>query len=183
MTDFNDRCPIGISFEFSRQAHAQGARVLIADLHLIPEAEELVASSDKSNITFVRTDVSKWSQLSNVFSAALSHFKTVPDVYMLGAGIFEPTWSGFWEDTETDRYASLDINVGHVVKMTRLATRALVSHGKKGVILPIASVGGLVGAYTSPLYVASKHAVVGLTRSLAPADRFESVKVVTVCPS
>ena len=53
----------------------------------------------------------------------------------------------------------------------------LVSEDRKGVVLPIASVGGLAGAYHLPLYIASKHAIVGFVKSLKQAEAYEGVKV------
>lgn len=123
-----------------------------------------------------------WDQLSALIPSSVSHFSDVPDVYIAGAGVFDPPWTNFWDDTEPQRYAELDINTGHPIKLTRLAMRALVGHGKKGVVLSIASTGGLFGAYSYPLYSASKWAVVGFTRAMAPAERLEGVKVVTICP-
>lgn len=53
----------------------------------------------------------------------------------------------------------------------------LVSEDRKGVVLPIASVGGLAGAYHVPLYIASKHAIVGFVKSMKQAEQYEGVKV------
>ena len=58
----------------------------------------------------------------------------------------------------------------------------MVSEDRKGVILPIASVGGLAGGYHVPLYIATKHAVVGFVKSLKLAEKYEGIKVVTICP-
>ncbi len=60
--------------------------------------------------------------------------------------------------------------------------RALLGKNKKGVVLIIASVAGLVGIYSSALYCATKHAIVGFVKSLADADPVEGVKVVCICP-
>lgn len=51
-------------------------------------------------------------------------------------------WSNWWDDTEDDRYAELDINVTHALKLSRIAMRALLSRGKRGVILIVASLAG-----------------------------------------
>lgn len=53
----------------------------------------------------------------------------------------------------------------------------LVSEDRKGVVLPIASVGGLAGAYHVPLYIASKHAIVGFVKSMKQAEAYEGIKV------
>ncbi len=75
-----------------------------------------------------------------------------------------------------------DINLDHPVKLTRIATRALVSENRKGVIMSIASVGGLAGSYNCPLYIATKHAIVGFTKSMKFLEKYEGIKVVTICP-
>ena len=43
--------------------------------------------------------------------------------------------------------------------------------------------GGLHGSYPAPLYTASKHALVGFTKSMGQADADEGVKIVCICPS
>ena len=63
-----------------------------------------------------------------------------------------------------------------------MAFRALISRRKKGVVLIVASVAGLGGGYGCPMYCATKHAMVGLVRSLALAEDQEGVKVVGICP-
>lgn len=172
----------GINLTFAKLAHQHGARrILIADLELTQEAQDFV-SSDPSNIKFQKTDVTKWKELEALFPSSLQHFSDVPDIVIPGAGVFEPPWSNFWEDAETEEYKQVEINVSHVIKLTRLAVRALLGRGKKGVVCPIASQAGIVGVYASPLYCATKHAVVGFVRSMAPAERLEGIKVVTVCP-
>ena len=60
--------------------------------------------------------------------------------------------------------------------------KILISENRKGVVLPIASVGGLAGSYAYPIYIATKHAIVGFTKSMKLADQYEGVKVVTICP-
>ena len=171
----------GINLAFAKTAHQQGARVLIADLKLTPDAEAFVRSALES-VVFKQTDVANWQQLRDLFPFSLEKFNDVPDIVVPGAGLFEPPLSNFWEDTEDERYTLLDVNVGHVIKLTRLAIRALVSRQKKGVVCSVASGAGLQGYYATPMYNASKHAVVGFTRSMAPAERLEGIKVCTVCP-
>jgi len=93
--------------------------------------------------------------------------------------------SNFWYDPEPaskSRYAEVDINVNHPVKLTRIAFRSLLSKNKKGTVLIISSIAGLQGNYAAPLYCATKWAVVGLVRSLAEAEEREGIRVLAVCP-
>lgn len=167
---------------FVRRALAAGAKVLIADLKLTPEASSLVSTFPPTHIHFQETDVTNWTQLNSLITTSKSHFGAVPDVYVAGAGLFEPPWANFWEDTEEERYATLEVNVTHVIKFARIALRALAGADKKGVFLSIASGAGFRPTYQVALYCATKFAVVGFTRSLRPAEVLEGVKVVTICP-
>lgn len=51
-------------------------------------------------------------------------------------------WSNWWDDTEEDQYGELDINTTGALKLARIATRELVKHRKKGVVLITASLAG-----------------------------------------
>lgn len=106
----------------------------------------------------------------------------VADVWIAGAGVLEPNVSSFYEDNEAENYQAMRINTEHPIKLTRIAMRSALGANKPAVVLIVASMAGISGFYGSPLYCASKHAVVGFTKSMAQADRDENVKVVCVCP-
>lgn len=177
----------GIGLSFAKLFHSKGGRVLIGDLKLTSEAEaflhETEASDKPGSVVFTHCDVTDWKSLKSLISTSVKEFGCVPDVYCPCAGIFEPPWSNFWDDNEEGGYATIKINVEHPIKLCRLAIRALAGADKKGVVLLVASRSGLFGHYEAALYTASKHAIVGLCKSLAQADEFEGVKVVSICPA
>ena len=167
---------------FSQLAHQQDARILIADLRLTDAATKFV-KANPSTTHFQETDVTDWSQLERLFSVSVERFGDVPDVCLPAAGLFEPASANWWADNDGPNvYKQLEVNVAHPMKVARLAMRALTSRGKKGVVCTVASSSGLMGVYTAPLYCASKHAVVGFTKSMAPADRLEGVRIVCLAP-
>ncbi|GKZ36635.1 hypothetical protein AbraIFM66950_007810 [Aspergillus brasiliensis] len=170
----------GIGLQLCRQAAAQGARIIIADLRLIPEAQQFVDSSDA--VIFQRCDVRNWADLEALIQLSQEKWNDVPDVYVASAAIFEPPWSSFWEDTESTNYACIDINVNHPIKLTRLAIRALLGKDKKGVVCLVSSIAGISASIRSPLYCAAKHAIWGFVKSMAPLDQLEGVKVTSICP-
>jgi NAD(P)-dependent dehydrogenase (short-subunit alcohol dehydrogenase family) len=92
------------------------------------------------------------------------------------------SFSNFWDDTEEDSYAQVDINVNHPMKLSRIAIRSMLGKKKKGVILVVASLAGYTGTFSAPLYCATKHACIGFVRSMTELDRLESIKVCAVAP-
>ncbi|OCK75423.1 NAD(P)-binding protein [Lepidopterella palustris CBS 459.81] len=171
----------GIHLELGKLVLADGAKVLIADQNLTPEAEEFV-KANSGTVIFQKCNVAKWAELKNLIKVSEEKFGDVPDVYVAGAGVFEPPWSNFWDDNEDERYACIEINVNHPLKLTRIAMTALLSKNKKGVVAIMASITGYTGTYSAPMYCTTKHALIGFTRSIGDADRLEGVKVVTIAP-
>lgn len=161
----------GIGLSFVKLCHSKGAKILIGDLKLTSEADDFIKKTGDGSVLFTQCDVSDWKALRRLITTSVEKFGEVPDVYAPVAGIFEPPWSNFWDDSEEDSgsYKTMKINVDHPVRLTRLAVRALVGANKKGVVCLIASAAGLYGVYLAALYCASKHAVVGLAKSLGPA--------------
>lgn len=173
----------GINLSFVKVALNSGARVLISDLRLTSEADELIKSSN-GKAAFMKCDVSKWAELKAIPSEVVKAFGkgTVADVWVPGAGIFEPKWSSFVYDEEKEFYMQMRINAEHPIKLTRIAMRSCLGANKPGVVMLVASGAGITGTYAAALYCATKHAVVGFCKSMAQADIDENFKVVCICP-
>lgn len=173
----------GLTFSTSvRLCVEAGARVLIGDLKLTNEAQQYLDSQPKSQITFEKCDVTSWQSLHDVISASIRIFGDVPDVYAPVAGVLDPSWSNFWDDSEDNAYKTVQINLNHPIKLTRLAMRAALSAQKKAVVCLVASTAGIRGNFFIPIYAATKHGVVGFAKSMSQADPEEGVKVVCVMP-
>ncbi|KAK0865528.1 hypothetical protein LTS02_005330 [Friedmanniomyces endolithicus] len=136
--------------------HSKGARVLVGDLKLTKEAEEYISQTSDHNVAFVECDVSSWKSLHNLITASVDKFSDVPDVYVPCAGVFEPRWSNFWDDTDEENYKLLRINIDHPVKFTRLAMRALAGAEKQGVVCLVGSTAGIRANYFASLYSARR---------------------------
>lgn len=106
-------------------------------------------------------------------------------------------WSNFWlppgtpaskDDPKQSRYALLDINITHPIRVTQLAISHFLSHKKPGCVLHISSVAGQCPFFPTPVYVATKHAISGLVRSLhrleapPPSTGLPKIRVVAVAP-
>lgn len=80
----------GISLSFVQLAHSLGAKLVIGDLKLTPEADAFVAKAGTDRIVFQHCDVTKWDQLQKLVSTSEEKYDDVPDVWIAGAGVFEP---------------------------------------------------------------------------------------------
>ncbi|KAL9617941.1 MAG: hypothetical protein Q9160_007307 [Pyrenula sp. 1 TL-2023] len=194
----------GINFCLANLLLTRGTSVLIADLALRPEAEKLLErySDDQSTSSpralFHQTNVRSWTSLESAFSAAVSAFGQV-DLVVPGAGVYEPHWSNFWRPPGTaeskdkldgDRYASIDINLTHPIRLTQLAIAHFLStsssrkksSGPIGTVLLCSSIAGQVSPLPFAIYNATKHGINGFTRSLAKLEEQRRIRVVAVAP-
>lgn len=83
-------------------------------------------------------------------------------------------------EVEIDRVLAL--NVKGATLVAQAVARGMVSAGRGGAIVNISSVAGLVGARNRSIYAASKHAVMGLTRTMALELGPHGIRVNAVCP-
>lgn len=145
-----------------RFAH-EGAHVVCADYNL--EGANATVANIKGkggHAVAIKTDVSKAADIDAIFEIAVKEFKDV-HIVVNNAGIMdgmEPI--GEISDERFERV--FGVNVYGVMRGTRKAVNHFLKTGK-GVILNIASVGGLYGAVAGAAYTASKFAVVGLTKN------------------
>ncbi|KAJ5745353.1 hypothetical protein N7520_010535 [Penicillium odoratum] len=184
----------GINLAFAKLLVRNGCNVLIADLALRPEAKVLVDkhTSGTERVVFQETDVTDWIQLERMFEVAEREFGAI-DIVCPGAGIYEPHWTNFWrppgstasKDSPTSgRYALVDINITHPIRTTQLAIAHFQKHRQNGRlkhVLHISSIAGQNAPLSTPIYVASKHAINGLVRSLAQLEKI-GIRVTAVAP-
>lgn len=80
----------GINLSFAQFAVQAGARVIVADLKLTSDGEKFMSGEGAKAARFVKCDVSKRADLENLVTASQKEFGDVPDIYIAGAGVFEP---------------------------------------------------------------------------------------------
>jgi NAD(P)-dependent dehydrogenase (short-subunit alcohol dehydrogenase family) len=113
------------------------------------------------------------------FAAAREFFGTGIDVLVNNAGVADS--SKFAETSDEFWRRHLDINLTGTFYCMRAALPSMVERGW-GRIINVASVAGKTGAPYVAAYTASKHGVLGLTRSVALEVARTGVTVNAVCP-
>jgi len=172
----------GLGLDFARAACAAGARVVMADILDELVAREALALAEQGyDATAVRLDLADPASVEAVAGCAASTLGAVDGLVNCGAiatGIGGPEMCELDIDT-WDRVMTVN------VRGTWLMSRAMVPHleaAGAGKIVNIASDTALWGAPRLMAYVASKGAVISMSRSMARELGPKNICVNTICP-
>lgn len=139
--------------------------VIVGYLNRTEEAESLCEEIFNlgSNSSMVSADVSKVSGADYLVNHAVQTFGCV-DILINNAGVVHQGTLEQLDDTEWDRI--MNVNLKSAFLMTQRCLPQMRAN-KWGRIINISSVAAQTGGVTSPLYVASKAGLIGLTHSYA----------------
>lgn len=170
----------GIGFAAAKRFAAEGANVVISDIKGHEEAAALL-SRDHPHVLALHADVTSDASVEALVAATVERFGTV-DILVNNAAISaELTPTPFAEQSVEDWRRIYEVNVIGVFRMCR-AVSPLMQAQRWGRIINIASGTAFKGAPGMLHYVASKGAVMSMTRALANELGSDNVLVNAVSP-
>lgn len=158
----------------------EGAKVVISARRV--EQLEAVAEKIKASgaeALAVPCDISKKEQCKAVIDKAVENFGTV-DILVNNAGVVDSGIEAVEKVTDQTIDTLIDINVKGSLYMTREAAKVMVEK-KAGSIVNVASVAGYTGG-GGVAYVASKAAMIGMTKNIAMRCASVNVRCNAICP-
>lgn len=171
----------GIGREIARVFAHEGANVIVAarSREQVEQVAEEIRNEFGVDAFSVVCDVANVESVKNAFATAREHFKAMPDILVNNAGIAES--APFHKTSDELWHRIIEINLSGTFFCMREALPAMLEKGW-GRVINIASIAGKAGAAYIAAYVASKHGVVGLTRSLAVEVATKGITVNAICP-
>ena len=158
----------------------EGAKVIVADM-VVEGGEETIGLIKKAGgeAIFVKADVSKTAEVEALINKAVETYGRLDCAYnnagIEGSAATTPDYA----EESWDRV--ITINLKGVWLCMKHEIPQMLKQGS-GAIVNTASAAGLVGFRRGSAYVASKHGVVGLTKTAALEYAKSGVRVNAICP-
>jgi 3-oxoacyl-[acyl-carrier protein] reductase len=169
----------GIGREIALTFANEGAAVVICDVNaeMARETAEEFAAKGHKAVSF-GCDVTRLAEVEELVNKILDKFGKI-DILVNNAGITKDNL--LLRMSEQDWDAVLNVNLKGVFICTKVITKVMLKQ-KKGKIINIASIIGIMGNAGQANYAASKAGIIGFTKSMARELASRSINVNAVAP-
>lgn len=170
----------GIGREIAKELAQEGIQVIANYNKSEKEAKSLKEELAKKNIKLdiFKADVSKREDAKKLISYALEKYGKI-DILINNAGTSE--YKLFTDETDEDWNRVINTNLYSAFIMSQEASYNMI-HNKKGCIINISSIWGIVGGALEVLYSISKAGIDGMTKALAKELGPSNIRVNSIAP-
>jgi NAD(P)-dependent dehydrogenase (short-subunit alcohol dehydrogenase family) len=157
----------------------EGAKVVAADIDAarLEELANTVQAGD--NLLTLAGNIADKAHAEQLIDSAVNTFGNL-DILVNNAGIVDG-FEAVGEVSDEVWQRVMAVNVDGPMYTSRKAVQAMQANGG-GVIVNISSVGGLFGGRAGVAYTTSKHALIGMTRSIAWQYAPSGIRCAAICP-
>lgn len=171
----------GIGAAIARRLSEAGAKVLIGDVDDAGPTVETIVAATGGDVRETHLDVRDPESITDCARLAVEEMGGL-DIWINNAGIYPGV--PVLELTDEDWDSVLDVNLRGSFIGAREAAKCMVAAGHGGVIVNIGSTAGFqAGGPGVAHYVSSKHAIGGLTKSLAVELGPHGIRALAVAPT
>lgn len=193
MASFHDRVVAvsgagsGIGLATAKYLYNQGARVSITDIkeEMLQRAVVKITDGEDHSERILTTvaDVRVSKQVNAWIEKTVSHFGALDSAINVAGVVGKNIGIHTTAQLSDEEWAFImDVNINGVFYALRSQVQAMQKLGKGGSIVNVSSVAGMQGNSKNAAYSASKHAVIGLTRSAAKEFGDIRIRINAIAP-